>query len=331
MRVLWTHNFNPQVKNSGSFMHTLAQGMRDLGVDLELCYLGNLRSFANVARAYRQLRQAAAAYDLVHAQFGSACAVATSGVQAAPKLLSLRGSDWYRYREKMGFPAAHGLMAAAMTRAVIGKFDAVVAVSHRMADTVSKRYPYLPVTVLPSPIDLGMFQPLPRSVARARLGFADDTEKWVLFTTMSTSNPIKRVPLAQEAVRLANQRMGGVKLRVATGLDHADMPLFVSACDLALCTSVHEGWPNCIKEALACNLPFVATDVSDLARIAAQSPSCRICLPDAEILADNICEVLSGSTEVDLRRHVEGMDVRGTSQRLLDLYEGIVSSWKRGA
>lgn len=307
-------------------MHILAQGMRDLGVELDLCYLGNLRSVSNIFRAYCHIKKYAVGFDVVHSQFGSACAMATSGAENVPKVLSLRGSDWYRFKEHLGFHSIHGLMASVMTRLVVTKYNAVVTMSHRMSSDILTEYPDLAVSIIPSPVNLNHFQPVIRDVARAKLGFPGNTEKWVLFTTMSTSNPIKRVALAQEAVKLANEQMGDVKLRVATGIDHSDMPLFVSACDLALCTSVHEGWPNCIKEALACNLPFVATDVSDLSMIAAKSPSCRTCLPDPAILADNICDVLSTPSPENLRRHVAEMDIPIISQKLLSLYDNIISS-----
>lgn len=324
MKILWTHNFDPTVRSSGVFMHLLAQGMRDIGVELELCYLGNLRSVTNMLQAYYMVKEIATDFDLVHSQFGSACAVATCGAKNVPKVLSLRGSDWYRFSGQPGFQSIHGMLASTMTRMVVRNFSAVVAMSRRMTDGILKEYPDLVVSSIPSPIHLKNFQPVARSVARAKLGCPDNTDKWILFTTLSERNPVKRVQLAQAAVRIANERLGCIKLRIATGLSHSEMPMFVSACDLALCTSVHEGWPNCIKEALACNLPFIATDVSDLSTIASQEPSCRICLPDPDILADNICDVLSMPRAENLSRHVYEMDVPVISKRLYDLYKEIV-------
>ena len=113
-------------------------------------------------------------------------------------------------------------------------------------------------------------------------------------------------------------------MRIASNIAHEVMPLFVGACDMILCTSVYEGWPNAIKEALACNLPFVSTDVSDLRDIAYQEPSCHICPPEPNILADSICRTLSESNTNNLRRHVLDMDLRKVSQRHIDLYQELV-------
>lgn len=323
MRVLWTHNFDPRLKNSGRFMYLCADGVRELGVDLELFYLGNLRSLRNLFYARKQVRRIASSFDVVHAQFGSACAFATAGVGKVPKVLSLRGSDWYWYRERLNYQAIHSLMAALITRVVIRNYASIITMSLRMKKEVERAYRDVHVLSIPDPVDIQDFKPLHKQCARSELGFPTDNDKWVLFTTLSQTNPIKRVPLALEAVNRANKKMGGVQLRFASDLPHKKMPLFVASCDLVLCTSVYEGWPNSIKEGLACNLPFVSTDVSDLGEIAYQERSCHICPPQPDILGDSICKTLSMANINNLRRHVFKMDLKTTSQRLVDLYQHV--------
>jgi glycosyltransferase involved in cell wall biosynthesis len=115
-------------------------------------------------------------------------------------------------------------------------------------------------------------------------------------------------------------------LRVANGLRHDQLPLELVACDAILCTSETEGWPNSIKEALACDVPFVTTDVSDLGDIARSEPSCRVCPADAETLATNLLEVLALPRPSNLRRHVGGMSLDATCTRLISIYRDAVSA-----
>jgi teichuronic acid biosynthesis glycosyltransferase TuaC len=327
MKVLWTHNFNPKVLNSGNFMFNLADFLRKKGIEIELYYMGNMKSLWNIYRAQSHLQKISMNYDIVHAQYGSACSLATSFVKDVPKVLSLRGSDWYRYNFSFGYTSIHGLLATLMTKLSIKKFDAIVPVSERMAKDISLKFPNLKLFVFPSPINLDVFKFRDIKECRKSLGFENNSEFWVLFTTVHTTNPTKRVRLAEEAVEIASKLMGGnVKIRIASGIPHDQMPLFVSSCDVILCTSTHEGWPNSIKEALAANIPFVSTDVSDLRLIADKENSCRICPPDAEIIANNICEVLTQSKDHNLGQYVVSMDLEKTSERILCLYKELLSS-----
>jgi len=95
MRILWTHNFNIEAnENNGVFMFNAAKKLQSLGLDLTLKYLGNLRSVTNIIRKQKYIKKIAKDFDLVHAQYGSACALVTSVIDSCPKVLTLRGSDW---------------------------------------------------------------------------------------------------------------------------------------------------------------------------------------------------------------------------------------------
>jgi glycosyltransferase involved in cell wall biosynthesis len=325
MRVLWTHNFDPAVPNSQVFMNVASSGLLACGVDLHFEYLGNLRSINNLVSARKRIRRLAADFDLIHAQYGSACALATAAIDGIPKVLSICGSDWHIFNSSIGFHYFHTRLASAMTRWSLNRYDCILPVSRRIAADVQRISPRSTVLTNPSPIDLNRFVPRDKKEARTLLGSPDCTEKWVLFNTINIKEPVKRFPLAKEAFELANTRMGNLRLRIATDLPHESMPLFTAACDIILCTSETEGWPNCVKEALACNVPFVSTDVSDLQEIAREEPLCRICTADPVVLADNICDVLASQQQPNLRRHVASMSLDVVSDRLVSIYESLLS------
>jgi glycosyltransferase involved in cell wall biosynthesis len=324
MRVLWTHNFDPAKPNSQVFMNIAAEGLRLRGIDVECEYLGNLRSMTNIERARRKLRRLAKDFDVVHAQYGSACALATAAVEGVPKVLSIRGNDWNVHDAAFGFYYFHTRAARWMTRRSLSRFDVVVTVSNRVAADVKASALAKSVVSIPSPVDLQRFVPLDKRDAKALLGSPNCEERWVLFNALSLADPVKRFPLAQKAFDLANEQCGNLRLRIATNLPHGDLPLFTAACDVILCTSETEGWPNCVKEALACNVPFVSTDVSDLKEIAAAEPACRVCPDDPRALAQNLCEVLNLERPVNVRKHAEPMSVECLSQRLVEVYESVL-------
>jgi glycosyltransferase involved in cell wall biosynthesis len=324
MRVLWTHNFDPAVPNSQVFMNITSSGLRARGVDPHFEYLGNLRSITNLISARRHLRRMTADFDLVHAQYGSACALATTAIKGIPKVLSVRGNDWNVHNDSICFHYFHTRLARAMTRWSLGDYDCVLTVSQRVAAEVQRSSPRSSVSAMPTPIDLSSFVPRDKKEVKALLGFPDNNERWVLFNALDLNDPIKRFNLAKAAFELAKAKHGNLRLCIATDLPHEEIPLFTAACDVILCTSETEGWPNCVKEALACNVPFVSTDVSDLLDIARLEPTCRVCPADPVVLADNICDVLASQQQPDLRRHVAAMSMDAVSDRLVSIYKSLL-------
>ena len=324
MHVLWTHNFDPGIQNSGVFVHTLAKGVRARGVDLQLEYLGNLRSIPALLRARKRVRNMARDFDVVHAQYGSACAMVTAAAADTPKVLTIRGSDWQTLDFSPEFLYFHSRLAVTLSKAAIGHYDCVIAVSRRISAELAEHSPDTRLEVLPSAIDLSCFVPLDKREARKLLGYSDSEEKWILFNSGDLRNPVKRLELAKQAFELAAAWHGNLRLQLATGLPHEKVPLLTAACDVILCTSENEGWPNSIKEALACNVPFVATDVGDLRDIANLESRCRICAADAQAIADNICEVLADPESQDLRKHVQHMSLDEVSEQLVSIYESVI-------
>ncbi len=329
MKVLWPHTFSPNVKNAGVFMFQLIEPLRRQGVDIVPVYIGGikrnpLRFFASLPALVRQ----AASCDVVHAQYGSMCGM-ISALLPGRKVLSLRGSDWYKITGGGLKLTVHSFLARAMTVLSLPFYQRTIVMSKRMAQNIRERNPRVPTVCIPDGIDLSKFQPMNRREARRQLGI-DENTTYVLFITAMRDNPIKRAELAMAALEVARKEFPDLHMLVTENIDHDRMPVYVSACNLVINTSTHEGWPNSIKEALACNVPFVATDVSDLKEIADVARSCRVVPADAQALGRAIIEVVREDGDPVLRPYVEHMDVERCAQQLKQTYESIVSR-KRAA
>ncbi len=324
MKVLWIHNFDQNIKHSGNFMFDFAKKMQELDVKIDLYYTGNLGNYSQFIKSQHELSKLSKSYDLLHSQFGSACAFLTSKV-TSPKILSLRGSDWHQYLGRNLYESFHSILAYTLTNISIRKFDSIIVMSKRMQKDLYSKYEYSHVYYLPDPIDLDLFRPLQKEKSRKLLFNSDSQNYWVLFTTVSPKNPIKRLELALKTIEIAKKSLPDIELKVATGISRQEMPNFISACDLALCTSTHEGWPNSIKEAIACNVPFVSTDVSDLSLIANKYSNCEVGLPSPNILSKYICESLI-QPKIEIRKEVEHMNIKDTCLNLLSIYEKTLNS-----
>jgi teichuronic acid biosynthesis glycosyltransferase TuaC len=324
MRLLWPHNFSQRPGQiGGGWLGTKASefALQAQGLHPRLLQLGNLRNPLGTIRARRLVSFASEQADVIHVQFGSACALICAKASDRPRVVTLRGSDWYAATEGSWLGRVHSRSATVFTRWALPSYSAVICVSHRMASEVKALLPSANTHVLPSPIDLQRFGGIDRASARRRLGLRDLGERYVLYgAAKSGLQHNKRLWLAQQAIEWAMKRMPNLRPLTVVGVPRESIPDFFAAADVALCTSIKEGWPNFVKEALASNVPFVSTDVSDLSRIAAAEPSCRVVGATPEEIGSAICEVLAMDPPSNLHRYLAGMTMHAHADALLRIY-----------
>lgn len=260
------------------------------------------RTVGDYARFYsRAFKRSFGDYDLVHANYGLTAPVAVAQPNL-PVVLSLWGSDL------MG-------SVGPATKFFARFADEVIVMSDEMAVELDR-----PCHIVPHGVDTEMFAPMPTDEARAEVGWAQDTVH-VLFPYRSTRT-VKNYPRAERVVDAARSRLDAtVELQLLTGVDHARMPVYMNAADAMVLTSHHEGSPNTVKEALACNLPVVAVDVGDVAQQLAGVTEGTVCRTDEE-LVDALVDVLSDPPDSNGRAKViREMSDERMGERILEIYE----------
>ena len=108
------------------------------------------------------------------------------------------------------------------------------------------------------------------------------------------------------------------------------MPWYYSAADSMLLCSDREGSPTSVKEALACNLPVVATDVGDVRELFSGVAGTRICPQDVGTIARNLREVFdwSRSTEFRGREAMAKYDQALTVEKIVGVYADVLSNFR---
>jgi glycosyltransferase involved in cell wall biosynthesis len=257
----------------------------------------------------------------VHAQFGQ------SGITALPKQVPLvvtyRGDDLEGIIGEDGRYIASGWLLRSVSRLVARQADAAIVVSEHMKRYLPRK---VQAHVMPSGIDLELFRPESRDAVRSRLGLPLD-EKLVLFV----GNPAlarKRHSLAQAAVELVSRSMP-VRLLVGWEMPHRQIAELMNACDSLILTSMQEGSPNSVKEALACNLPVVSVGVGDVPLRLKGVAGCELCPDDrAQTLAAALQRVLSRGQRIEGRPAVAHLDERLLTQRLINIYRSLLPATK---
>ena len=183
------------------------------------------------------------------------------------------------------------------------------------------------VRIIPNGVNLDRFKPLDRSACRRRLGW-DNDHFHVLFPPNVGGDPRKRPDLAQAAVKAADRSGIQTKLHQLQRIPHAEVPIWLNASDVVLLTSLHEGSPNIIKEALACDLPVVSVDVGDVQERIQGVEGCYLGLSKPYDLATKLCLVHAGPRRVKGRVKMDELSLNRISLRLKEFYEELQSQPK---
>lgn len=257
MRVLVVSNMLPDAAHPerGRFVRDQVAALRGLEstaagagdprhLDVELFeFSAGGRALAGAARELwrRYRRDDATAFDVVHAHFGLAAWPALA-VPARVRGLTVHGTDVRHPRTRQA------------TRAVLPLMHLVAAVSAELASELPGRAARARAQVRPCGVDLKRFGPLPRAQTRVELGL-DPEQPCVLFAA-DPARAEKRFDRAQALVGALAQAPA---LLTLGGVAPERVPLLVNAANAVLVTSEREGFGLAVLEALACDVPVLAT------------------------------------------------------------------------
>ncbi|HEY5914341.1 MAG TPA: glycosyltransferase family 4 protein, partial [Verrucomicrobiae bacterium] len=93
--------------------------------------------------------------------------------------------------------------------------------------------------------------------------------------------------------------------------------------DALLLTSLHEGSPTVVKEAIACGLPVVSVDVGDVAERIEKIDGCYLAQPNPADLAEKVCKVLLGRRRLECRDQLGELSVLSVARKLEGFYESV--------
>ncbi|OQB27990.1 MAG: putative teichuronic acid biosynthesis glycosyltransferase TuaC [Chloroflexi bacterium ADurb.Bin180] len=312
-RVLVVTNMYPDTQNpfAGTFVQQQVEGLRALGVDVDVVIVGGNRKklsyIPGLFRFWRVLR--AESYDLIHAHYVFSGIIARLQV-GHPLVVSFHGGketwSWVGLLCRLLAPLA----------------DAVTVTSDQHKVWLRRKDAF----VVPCGVDLDLFVPASRDEARSRLGLPLD-KKLVLFAAIP--RPEKRLDLAQQAVEILRQSDDRVQLVLATNVPHEQMPWYMNACDVLALPSEYEGSPVVVKEAMACNLPIVATDTGDVAQVIGGTEGNYVCEHNAEDLAAKLQLALNREGRTEGRRVIQSLNLGMTLQRIVAVYQHVLAGRKR--
>jgi glycosyltransferase involved in cell wall biosynthesis len=263
VRVLVVTSLYPTPEHSerGRFVADQVESLRRIdGVEVDVFrFEPGGASFVWAARDLRR-RHRRERYDVVHAHHGLGGWTARALVGGTPLVVTFHGTD-LEHR-------VVGRMSRALAR--VGAVPATVS-----ADLAFRRLPGAGssqrVAVLPTGLDLDRFRPIPRPEARRALDL-NENGRYLLFP----ADPGRAEKRFDRATALA--REVDAELLTLGRIDPDRVPLFVNAASAVCVTSEREGFGLAALEALACDVPVLATDVG-IAPLALAGIDGALCAP----------------------------------------------------
>jgi glycosyltransferase involved in cell wall biosynthesis len=260
LRALVITNMYPSPERPalGSFVRDQVEALRALpGLEVELLAFApeGAESYIGAAREVRR-RYRGERFDVVHAHFGLTAWPALLA-PARFRAVTLHGTDLSDRRSR------------AITSAALPFVDLIATVSSSLARELPGGRLARRTVVLPCGVDTDRFRPLPRTDARAALGL-DPAGRYLLFP----ADPRRAEKRHDRALAVA----GEVHLLTLGGIDPAQVPLWVNAANAVLIPSEREGFGLAVLEALACEVPVLATPVG-IAPVALNGIAGTVCAP----------------------------------------------------
>jgi teichuronic acid biosynthesis glycosyltransferase TuaC len=226
----------------GRFVRDQVAALRMLpGIEVELYEFPP--GGAALVQAARELRRRhgakTARLDVVHAHFGLTAWPALAA-RAQIRGLTVHGTDVRHPRTRLA------------TRAALPLMDLLAAPTPELVEALPGRGARRRARVLPCGVDMERFHPIARAEARAELGL--DPQTACLLFAADPARPGKRYGRARELA-------GATPLHTLGGVAPEQVPLWVNAANAVLVPSDAEGFGLAVLEALACDVPVLATPV----------------------------------------------------------------------
>lgn len=244
--------------------------------------------------------------DVVHAHYGLSGLLANMQ-RKVPVVTTYHGSD---INDKKVRPFSRSAMRLSAWNIFVSQ------------KTLEKAKPKSKYTLVPCGVDLTDLQLTERQEARRKMHL-DEIKRIVLFSG-AFDNQVKDAALARQSVVLLHDK--DAELIELEGYSREQVTLLMCASDTLLMTSVSEGSPQVVKEAMACGCPIVSVDVGDVKERTKGLGGCFVSEKrDAVELADLLRKAFEfqGKTDGRQRLVLDGLENGQVATKIMRVYQNV--------
>lgn len=285
------------------------QSLIKIGVRVEFFTIKNrgIKGYlASICPLHRLIKESNP--DIVHAHY-SLCGIVASLATRKPVITSLMGSD----------VKGSGFWRTIIRFSVCFVWHSTIVKSEDMKKSLDLKTSK--IHVIPNGVDLNLFRPMDKIKCREKVGW--DLKKKIVLFAADPKRLEKNYSLAKAAIDALYR--SNVELKVVYDVAHECMPLFMNAADALLLTSLWEGSPNVVKEAMACCLSIVSTDVGDVRWLLDGLDGCSVAPHDPHDILFELDLALQFKSKTKGRdRLMElGLDSDSVAVRIINIYDEV--------
>lgn len=312
MKILYVTNMFPTKKSPafGIFVKEQIQSIAStLDCQYDLYFInateqGNWQYLKSIfALPYKMSR---GRYDIVHIHYGISGLFLLFFKPRAKTFLTLHGAD---ILEKQGRN-----VQVFFTKLILRKVHKVFILNKEMEDIIAPLNANY--EIIPCGVDMDFFKP----VQKRRL---NTNNKLILFPG-DPSVIVKNFSMFEKVILLLKARSPyEIRFQCIKGLTRLAVRDLMNEADCMVMTSLSEGSPQVIKEALACDLPVVSVPVGDVNLMVSNTPNCRI---SETYSANELCDLVLLSLKQDrngIRKAFTDKkiyDQRSVTRRIIESY-----------
>jgi teichuronic acid biosynthesis glycosyltransferase TuaC len=267
---------------------------------------GYLKNISGLRRRVREFNP-----SVLHAHFVFSGILSSLALTGKPVITSLMGSD-------INDSGSFFLWLIRLFARFIWK--GTIVKTNRLFSKLN----YSKARVIPNGVNMELFKPLDKGHSLEQLGW-QGKDYHIVFG----SNPArteKNYELFLDALNQISEEFDNVQVHHLHGLNRREVSLYYNAADVLVLTSVREGSPNAIKEAMACNCPIIATDVGDIREVVNNTTGCFVTGFSPLEIADGLRQALTNRKRTDGRENIAWLDSKIISQKIVGIYKELSGS-----
>lgn len=319
MKVLFVCSGNSEFFEIAPFIQSQADSLVQQGLNVEFFTIKG-KGFSGYFKSIFSLRKILKNnnVDLIHAHYALSGWVAFLGSRGIPIVCSYMGSDSYGDTNEKGNKKISSYREIILAILLQLFLDRIIVKSENLYKYIWRKKR---TSVIPNGVDLSKYKIQDRTEARKLLKL-HPTKKYILFLG-DTKNLRKNFNLLKLASKLSLDLE--FEILAPFPVIPEGIPTYLFASDVFVLTSFLEGSPNVIKEAMACCVPIVSTDVGDVKWIFGNEPGHFISSFYPADLAEKIKLSIMFSEKNKVTKGLERLielelDSKSIAKRIIDVY-----------